>query len=324
MIVLLIVISVFVLIGGVAFVFLPPDKDGNPVFRKGRLWLPLLGLLLLVFFLSAPVQIGAGQRGVVTRFGAVTDKTFDEGLHFRTPFVESVVKMDVTTNAFTLATGAASRDLQAVTTEVTLNWSLDPARVNEIWQNLRGQHESRIIANAVPEAVKSTTARFAAEELVTKRELVKTEIEATLTTRLGEVGILLSNLALTNFQFSEVFDASIEAKETAKQDALTAEAQVALREAEARQAIAAAEGQKQKAILEAEGRQQAQVLDAQGRAEAIRLQADAEAYANDVLNASLTEDVLRWQAITTLNPSIQTIILPGGTELILSDEILNR
>ena len=126
-----------------------------------------------MFVFGSAGTIGAGERGILLQFGAVKDKVFDEGLYFKIPFVQQVVKMDVKMQKDEIPASASSKDLQVVTSKVAINFHLSPDRVNKIWQEVGKDYNSRIIAPSIQEAVKAVTAKFTAEELIIKREDVK-------------------------------------------------------------------------------------------------------------------------------------------------------
>lgn len=198
--------------------------------KKGLLWfLPgwlkgIIAVLIILFIISLFVTIvPAGHRGVVLTWGAAEPIPMRPGLNFRTPVAQSVILMSVQTQKYTAQASSASEDLQIVTTEVTLNYRLLPEETPEIYQNLSLAFEDRIIQPAIQEAVKASTAKYTAEELITKRELAKESIEEALTTRVEKFGgIIVQSVSITDFKFSEQFDKAIEAKVTAEQEALQA------------------------------------------------------------------------------------------------------
>lgn len=185
----------------------------------------IAGILIAIFTLiSASVGVvGAGQRGVLLRFGAVTGVIKDEGLYFQIPFVEQVVLMSTQIQKYSALASASSKDLQVVTTEVTLNYQLDPSKVGEIYRNMRQDYEHRVIQPFVQEAVKSTAANFDAEQLITQRPRVKADLQNLISKRLALLGINVVELSITDFRFTQVFQDSIEAKVKAVQQALEAE-----------------------------------------------------------------------------------------------------
>ena len=187
---------------------------------------PILGALALVttaITLATSVGIiNAGHRGVVLEFGAVTGKVLGEGIYFVTPAVNSVIEMSVQVQAYKAKASSASRDLQEVTTEITLNYSLTPSSVTTLYQTMGLDWEHRLIDPAVQEAVKASTAGFDAEKLIVERPKVRGEIEKILRDRIEAVGLHVMAVSITDFSFSKEFDQAVEAKVKAQQDALTA------------------------------------------------------------------------------------------------------
>ena len=216
-----------------------------------------IALLVLVVLGGSIGTVGAGQQGVLLRFGAVTDTIFDEGLYFKIPFVNQVVLMSTQIQKYTATATSSSKDLQVVSTDVALNYQLDAAQVGEIYRTMRGQYETRIIQPYIQEAVKSVTANYDAEELITQRPAVKNELQDFVTLRLGPLGMVVVELSITDFQFSSAFQQAIEAKQIEDQRVLESENRLKRVKIEAEQEIA-------KARAEAEGlRLQKQQITAQ-------------------------------------------------------------
>lgn len=212
-------------------------RDGYPSFnlKAGSIG---IALILAAFMLVGSIGfVTAGTRGIVLRFGAPTGRVLQEGIYVVTPFAERVAIMSVQTEAYEADASAASYDLQDVHTKVTVNYALDPAEVVEVFRTLRYNYEIRIIKPAVQEAVKAATAKFKAEELITKREAIKEAIEQNLRLRLDSHGIILDTVSITDFDFSKEFNDAIEAKVTATQKAQEAERNLERVKFEAQQKI---------------------------------------------------------------------------------------
>ena len=204
----------------------------------GKKVVPIVVLLAAIIVVAGATGIvSAGQRGVLLRFGAVTGTIKQEGLYFKLPFAEQVALMSTQIQKYTAPVGSSSKDLQVVTTEVTLNYQFNANSVGEIYRTMRQDYENRIIQPYIQEAVKSTTANFDAEQLITRRPQVKDELQNLMTERLAPLGIGVVQLSITEFQFSSTFQDSIEAKVKAVQQALEAENALRRVEFEAQQQI---------------------------------------------------------------------------------------
>ena len=207
---------------------------------------------LAIFVFGSVGTIGAGERGILLQFGAVKDKVFDEGLYFKIPFVQQVVKMDVKMQKDEIPASASSKDLQVVTSKVAINYHLSPSSVNRIWQEVGKDYNSRIIAPSIQEAVKAVTAKFTAEELIIKREDVKEQIKANLAERLVKNDIIVDEINIIAFDFSNAFNDAIEAKVTAEQLKLKAERDLERIRIEAEQKVVEATGKAKAIKTEAE------------------------------------------------------------------------
>ena len=203
------------------------NKDFNPVseipgLKKMSPFLIVVLALIVLWAFSPFTQIGAGERGVVYNKLGGKLRVLPPGFHFVIPYFEQVTKMDVRTRKSDIRATAASQDLQIVGTEIVLNYHLLPDKVDRIYQGIGLDYEKLIMLPAVQEIVKGVTARFTAEELITKRQVVKDEIKTALHQRLLVSNIFLDELNITDFQFSKGFNEAIESKQTAEQLALKA------------------------------------------------------------------------------------------------------
>lgn len=245
--------------------------------------------LFVILTLSPFVQINPGERGVVTRFGAIQEGVMGEGLHFRIPIVEKVIVVDVKTHKLEVDAPSYSKDLQNVATRIALNFHLDPAAVHRLWQEVGSDYEFRIIAPAIQESVKAATAQFTAAELIAERPKVKDEITQALVGRLGPRHIIIDDFSIINFDFADSYEEAVEQKQVAQQNALKAENDLKRIQIEAEQRIA----------------------QAKAEAEAIRIQTEA---LRENQNLIKLEAVKKWNGVLPqymLGDSIPLIDLKG-------------
>jgi len=213
---------------------------GNFSFKAVALG--IAGLVAFWTLLSFFFTIDAGERGVILRFGAV-DRVVAEGIHAKLPFMESVVKMNTRVQKSTTKTEAASRDLQAVHTTIVLNFSLEPDKAGDVYKSLGLGYAERVIEPIVKEGFKAASARYTAEELISKRETLKNEVREYLKNRMVPFGIMVVELSITDFEFSPEFNKAIESKQTAEQLALKARRDLDRIKVEAQQKIATAQAE---------------------------------------------------------------------------------
>lgn len=235
---------------------------------KKFIFIPISIVVLIVILLVNPiVTVGAGKRGVVTRWGAVQDRILGEGISLVAPIADNVVKMDVKTQKEEREASSASKDLQAVNTTVAINYRLDPTKVNKIYQSVGNDYAVKIIDPAIQEYIKSATSKYTAEELITKREQVKEYLQTHLKENLAKNDILLEDVFITDFKFSDSFDKAIESKVTAEQRALESKNKLEQVKFEAEQQIATAKAEAESIRIKA------QAVTQQGGADYVKLQA---------------------------------------------------
>lgn len=199
--------------------------------------------------------VDAGHRGILLHWGAVETSVppLGEGLHFVTPFADDVVNLEVRTLKYVQSTTAETNDLQTVTTTVTVNYHPSKESIHLLYQDLGPDYENRVIQPAIEETVKQVTATYNAEELITKRPLVKADIEQSIIERIHEFRVTTEVVSITDFKFSTTFSNAVEAKVEAEQKALEAENQLRRIQVEARQQEAISQGIAKANIAEAEG-----------------------------------------------------------------------
>ena len=249
----------------------------------------LLGLASVKF-------VAAGEQGVLTHWGAVDNNTtLNPGMHFVTPFQDDVIPINVQVQAQTEQAQAASKDLQIVSASVTVNYHVDPFFVSDLYKRVSLNYPSTIITPTVQETVKAVTAKYNAEELIGNRTLVKTAIDQAIAARLANYDLKTDQISITDFNFSPEFNTAIEAKVTAKQNALTEENNVQIKQAQAQQAIAVA----------------------QGTANATIIQAQAQGKSIQIINDYLSKNplYLEWLKVNKWNGQLPSTLVsgPGGT-----------
>ena len=213
----------------------------------------IIGVSILFLLILKPwVQIGAGERGVILNFGAVQKKVLGEGLHFRMPIMQKVVLMDVKVQKVTTDATASSSNLQEVSSTVAINYHIIPDKAYIVYQNIGIEFKERIIDPAVQEVVKAVSARYSAEDLITKRSAVSDAMKSTLTERLLAHNIAVDALSIVGFSFSKIYMDAIESKQTAEQLAMKAQRDLERIKIEGEQKITSAKAEAEALRLQRE------------------------------------------------------------------------
>ena len=202
-----------------------------------------IGFLALITACGSCTFVPAGERGIVLHFGAVSSRVMGEGLSFKLPIYESVVKMNVQVQKHEVTANAASKDLQEVTSQIALNYHVSPDEVGSLYQQLGEGYQEKIIDPSIQESVKAVTAKYTAVELITNRHVVTAEITEAVREKLKPYHIFVDQVSTKDFSFSEKFKNAIEAKQEAEQLAQKATRDLERIKTEAEQQVATARAQ---------------------------------------------------------------------------------
>lgn len=255
-----------------------------------------IGAMLMFCVLSSISRVSRGTVGVVQHFGAVESIPLEPGIHITRPWpftdiIEESTEIGVTESE----AHAASHDLQVVTTKIAVQWAVLPKSAPQIIQNFGlGQLTNAVMLPAIQEVVKAVSAQYTAEELITKRNEVKTAIvlqleafvKQTLSGKNLVGAIRIANVAVTDFQFSKEFNDSIESKVKAEQDSLRAKNEMNTR------------------VTQAEAKASEVTLAAEAAAKSTKLAADATAYQTDAESKARAAAITREAAALQLNPGL--------------------
>lgn len=193
----------------------------NPFKVGGKLVATILviAVVVLLGFQSFTI-IAAGHSGIVLQLGAVQPKVLGEGLHFKLPFIQTIIPMEIRVQKSETSQTSASRDLQTVSTTIAVNHHLDGNNVNRLYQQVGLDYAGRIVDPAIAEALKAVTAQYTAEELISKRSEVSNKVKDVLKQKLSTYNIILDEINIREFTFSDEFNRAIESKQVAEQQAL--------------------------------------------------------------------------------------------------------
>lgn len=247
----------------------------------------------VIILLNSITIIDAGHTGVINTFGRVSENVLQEGLHFKIPFVQKIVKMDNRIVKLEVETEAFSKDLQTVETKLAINYRVSKDKSYAIYKNVGSDYETILVTPAVNEVLKAITAQYTAEESVTNRSLISKGLIEQLNLKLNKNGIYVEDVNIINFEFSEAYVNAVEEKQVAEQRLLKAKTE------------------KEEAIVKAEA-----------EAETLRIQAEAQAKANQILNKSINANLIEYEKIQKWNGELPKVT--DGSAIINFSDLLTK
>ena len=258
------------------------EVNGNNMAKKpsfkGVKWI-VIGAAAIFVAVNSFTIVPAGNTGVVLTLGEVSANPLSEGFHVKAPFVQTVENMSNKIQVYETPASAVSKDLQTVSSSIAVNYRLVSDKSPDMYKNVGVDYQTILITPVVQECMKSATAKYNAEQLITDRESVSNEVKTALDSKLNSYGIYIEKFNIVNFDFSAEFNTAIEAKQVAEQNLLKTKT-----EQEQAKVIANTEAEKK-------------VIAAKAEAEAILKQAQAQADANKLLEESLSNKVIAYEQI---------------------------
>jgi regulator of protease activity HflC (stomatin/prohibitin superfamily) len=242
----------------------------------------ILIVLLILFIVSwgSFAIVPAGHRGVVLWWGSVEKRIMGEGLNFKVPIAERVIKVDVKVQPHPFKEiDASSREYQMVKMTGMMNFHIDPAFVNDLYQKVGLDFADKVIDPAFNDFVKEVVPTYPIGEILPKREEIRKRAMGKLGENLARYHIIVDDIYFANIRFSPEYEGAIEAKQVAQQQVETQKQVLAQREIEAQQKVASAKGE----------------------AESILVVAQGQAKANDALSRSISPILVQYKGVEKWN-----------------------
>ncbi|WP_201320372.1 prohibitin family protein [Pseudanabaena sp. lw0831] len=236
--------------------------------------------------------VNAGERGILVSFNKSQEVVLNEGTHPIVPFISSVRIVNIRIQRTDIEGTARTKDLQRITTKVTLNWQIPPDKIQQVYQQFGNNEElvSRIIAPVLEEIVKASIPARSLEKNLIERTELKRELETKAKQRLESYGLVITDLSVLNVTASDEFTRATEDKQIAEQKAISDKIV-------AEQALQKADYESKKAAKDAE----TAIAIARGQAESQKL-----------LQTSLSPEILQKQAIEKWDGKFPVVMSSNG------------
>jgi regulator of protease activity HflC (stomatin/prohibitin superfamily) len=262
------------------------DENSVGIFAGVFFVILLIGIIILIMGFDT---VKAGHVGVTNTFGEVGAVALEPGIHW-TGLTTSTIEVDVRNLKIEYETVAASKDLQNVPYKVAVNYQLKPQSAVNMYKTVGTGYADVLLLPVIQQAVIASVAEYTAEEVTTRLPELTNKISEKIKSKFVDGDIAILEVSTLEFDYSEKFNAAIEAKQEAEQLAL--------------QAL----NEKKKLITQAEGQNEQVKLEAEAKAYSIKVQADAEAYKLRVVNDELSrsKDLIQYNAINKWDGNLPT------------------
>lgn len=261
--------------------------------------LVVVALLLVVLpTVKCFKQIDAGFRGIKLVWGKVASDSLPEGLYFFNPISTNIVSMDTRLQRKTTKLETYTKDIQQANIYLTVNFYVDPNNAHKLYQRIGFNYHSTLIEPAVLSSTKDVVGKIEADKFINNREVVTQEIKEKLSEALEGSHVVVQSVSIEDIAFSTAFEAAIEAKQIATQEAIKSQNETVRIAEEAKQQVikARAESDSKKAqsdadayAIEVESKAKANAIRQVGLAEAEAIEKKSKALAQNAKLVDLTK-----------------------------------
>lgn len=285
----------------------------------------ICGVLAFVFLCTFAIvpfslhTVETGEVAVVKEFGKAKEvKT--AGLHYDIWITKSYEYVNTKTQEVYIETMAYSSDAQPMTIKMAVQYNIKGDEALEIVKQYGSEKglQSKL-TSIITEAPKTVVSTKPAMEIIANRSDIPPTVEVAINEALGDKYFVnITQVSITDIDFSDAFEQAVEQKMIAEQDKLKAEYEnerkIAEAEANAKAEVAKAEAKKEIASAEAEVKK----INAQAEAEALKIKAEAEAETNKKIAESITSELLKKIELEKWDGKLPTTILGDGTDYIVN------
>lgn len=180
----------------------------------------VVAFIVLLVLLTGIRVIDPSEVGVVIRLGNIVGIR-ESGITWQVPLITKIAKIDVSQKKVDGVYSTSTKDMQTTEEFVTTQYVIDTSKVTELYKNFLGSHEESIIKPILASVVQDGVSTLSIEELVSNRVELANLMTADAKELLEPYGIRIISMQITDHDFSDSYEAAVEAKKVAEQKVLT-------------------------------------------------------------------------------------------------------
>lgn len=255
--------------------------------NKRRAVIMIIAGIIVAILGASIVIIPTGYTGVRTTAGQIDETPVATGFNMKIPFIQSINKVnnkqqEFTSNEDTQFWAETKARTAVYYQNVTVTYTINPEYSAWIYANISNYKETLITESLLGSALKTASKTLADEEATSRgviEKLAAKELQKSLNEKYQNEVVTINKITIANADFDETYTKAIAQKQAAQL-------------AYEKQAI-----ENKKAIEKAEAEAEAKKIKAQGNAEAAIIAAEGEKKANDTLNKSLNDTIIKNKAV---------------------------
>ena len=250
----------------------------------------IVAVLCVPFIAPSVHTVDETEVCVVKQFGKVKEVVTEPGMFFDFWIGKSYKKIDTKTKDLKIEAMTYSSDAQVMNVALTVQYKFlgsEAKRIIKDYGNTKALTER--ITSVLTETPKAVLSARTAMEIIANRGAITPEIREAARNAIGEnYPVEITNIAISNIDFSDAFEQAVEEKMIAEQNKLKADYE-----------------------------NEKKVATAKANAEAKILEAEAEAKANELLEKSITDKTLRDKYLDKWDGKLPSTMVGDGTSVMV-------
>jgi regulator of protease activity HflC (stomatin/prohibitin superfamily) len=282
-----------------------------------------LYLLIIFNFVATSCSIiKPNQVGLKSKLGKLNKNIKDPGPVVYNPFLTRVIKVNISTMNLSIRENLPSKEGLTIVSESSILYHIKSTEVKKIIEETGLDFESNLILPVFRSAASDVCSRYYAKDMHSaKRNEIEEEIKKRLAEVCGKKGFIIEAVLLKSITLPAGLTRSIETKLEAEQEALRMEFILDRQKKEVERQLIEAEGVKKTNVIQSEAKAESMRIEAEGRAKSIEIEAKANKNANEMLNTSISSNILKMKEIEAFiklstSANTKTIITDGKSGLL--------
>lgn len=293
----------------------------------------ILAMGFILLLTSGCAIVRPGQVGVKQSFGRLSEEVKQPGPTMINPFTTRLIRVQVQTKNISIDEPLPSREGLTIRSESSILYSIRASQAPQLISETGRFYEQDLILPVYRSAAADICSQYDAKDMHSAR---RGEIENAIRERMDEVlspkGVIIESVLMKNIRLPERISESIERKLEAEQEAMRMafvaeqqrremERQIIEEEGQKEMARIKAEGERDALLLAAEASASARIMNARAEAESITIEAEAMRDRNEMLNATLSKNILEMKRIEAFagigaSPNSKVLMLDGKSSVL--------
>lgn len=274
-------------------------------------------LALSTFVITSCAIIRPNQVALKSKLGRINKKVKDPGPVYYNPFLTRIIKVNISTMNLSIRENLPSKEGLTILSESSILYHIKSSDVPKIIEETGLDYENNLILPVFRSAASDVCSRYYAKDMHSAK---RNEIEEEIKKRLAEVcskkGFIIEAVLLKSITLPSGLTRSIETKLEAEQEALRMEFILDRQKKEVERQLIEAEGVKKTNVIQSEAKAESMRIEAEGRAKSIEIEAKANKNANEMLNSSISLNILKLKEIEAFiklstSPNTKTLMTDG-------------